>query len=126
MSVTSINFYLLYPLKTNIRAIQRQIKLESRPVYVVMLEMLATTMRKIYTICDETVRTNGFSRALLNTKVNRLLDILREYKPEVVEKKENDYNNRNDQNYVSWYKAGFGELASLQLCISRFSAIFSH
>ena len=47
--------------QTNIRAIQRQIKLESRPVYIVMLEMLATTMRKIYTICDETIRTSGFS-----------------------------------------------------------------
>ena len=45
-----------------------------------------------------------FSRSLVNTKVNRLLDILREYKPEVIEKKEIDYNNRNDQNYVSWYK----------------------
>ena len=92
--------------QTNIRAIQRQIKLESRPVYVVMLEMLATTLRKIYTICDETIRTSGFSRSLVNTKVNRLLDILREYKPEVIEKKEIDYNNRNDQNYVSWYKEG--------------------
>ena len=79
--------------------------------------MLATTMRKIYTICDETIRTNGFSRALLNTKVNRLLDILREYKPEVVEKKENDYNNRNDQNYVSWYKAGFGRYTFLDMVV---------
>ena len=80
--------------------------------------MLATTMRKIYTICDETIRTNGFSRALLNTKVNRLLDILREYKPEVVEKKENDYNNRNDQNYVSWYKAGFGKSTFLDMNVT--------
>ena len=113
-----VNSFILPPQKTNIRAIQRQIKLESRPVYVVMLEMLATTMRKIYTICDETIRTNGFSRALLNTKVNRLLDILREYKPEVVEKKENDYNNRNDQNYVSWYKAGFGKSTFLDMNVT--------
>ena len=79
-------------------------------MYIVMLEMLATTMRKVYAICDETIRTSGFQRALINTKVNRLLDILREYKPEVTEKKEIDYNNRNDQNYVSWYKAGVGKV----------------
>ena len=55
-------------------------------------------------ICDEVIRTSGFDRKLLNTKVNRLLDILREYKPEVIEKEEINYNNRNDQNYVSWFK----------------------
>ena len=73
-------------------------------MYKLLLEMLATTMRKIFMICDETIRTTGFDRSLLATKVNRLLDILREYKPEVIEKEEINYNNRNDTNYVSWYK----------------------
>lgn len=65
-------------------------------------------------ICDETIRTTGFDRSLLATKVNRLLDILREYKPEVIEKEEINYNNRNDTNYVSWYKVTFPHIKIIQ------------
>ena len=69
--------------QTNIRAIQRQTNIESRPVFVVFLEMLATTLRKLYMICDERIRVEGFSREFITTKVARLLDVLREYKPEM-------------------------------------------
>ena len=79
--------------------------MESRPVYIVFLEMLATTMRKLYMICDERIRAEGFSREFLSTKVIRLLDVLREYKPEMkhdVEDKIDPFNNRDDPNFVSW------------------------
>ena len=55
--------------QTNIRAIQRQMKMESRPVYIIFLELLSTTMRKIYMITDEKIREEGFSRQFLSTKV---------------------------------------------------------
>lgn len=70
--------------------------------------MLSTTLRKLYMICDERVRVEGFSREFLTTKVVRLLDVLREYKPEMKHEPEepvdHQFNNREDPNFVSWYQ----------------------
>ncbi|CBY11646.1 unnamed protein product [Oikopleura dioica] len=90
--------------QTNIRYLQRRAKLETRYNHIIGLELLMTSMRKIYVICDEKMRTTGFSREFVTTKVARLMDVLREYKPEVKQKNpDSQFNDRDNANYVSWH-----------------------
>ena len=69
--------------QTNIRYLQRRTKQETRYNHIIGLELLMTALRKVYVLCDETMRVSGFSRDFVTTKVARLMDVLREYKPEV-------------------------------------------
>ncbi|KAK5856936.1 hypothetical protein PBY51_010214 [Eleginops maclovinus] len=87
-----------------VREIQKYIKHEQEELSRKFLLFTDTILRKVHALCEEHFSPASLDLKFVTPKVLRLLEILHEYKPFERQQFESVewYNNRNQDNYVSW------------------------
>ncbi|KAL6105070.1 dicer1 [Pungitius sinensis] len=87
-----------------VRELQKYIKHEQEELSRKFLLFTDTTLRKVHALCEEHFSPASLDLKFVTPKVLRLLEILHEYKPFERQQFESVewYNNRNQDNYVSW------------------------
>lgn len=87
-----------------VRELQKYIKHEQEELSRKFLLFTDTILRKVHALCEEHFSPTSLDLKFVTPKVLRLLEILREYKPFERQQFESVewYNNRNQDNYVSW------------------------
>lgn len=87
-----------------VRELQKFIKHEQEELARKFLLFTDTILRKIHALCEEHFSPASLDLKFVTPKVLRLLEILHEYKPFERQQFESVewYNNRNQDNYVSW------------------------
>uniref|UniRef100_A0A4W3IRF0 ribonuclease III n=1 Tax=Callorhinchus milii TaxID=7868 RepID=A0A4W3IRF0_CALMI len=87
-----------------VRELQKYIKHEQEELNRKFLLFTDTLLRKIHALCEEHFSPAMLDLKYVTPKVNKLLEILHEYKPFERQQFESVewYNNRNQDNYVSW------------------------
>ncbi|KAG5857788.1 hypothetical protein ANANG_G00023100 [Anguilla anguilla] len=87
-----------------VRELQKYIKHEQEDLNRKFLLFTDTILRKIHALCEEHFSPASLDLKFVTPKVIRLLEILHEYKPFERQQFESVewYNNRNQDNYVSW------------------------
>lgn len=87
-----------------VRELQKYIKHEQEELARKFLLFTDTILRKIHALCEEHFSPASMDLKFVTPKVLRLLEILHEYKPFERQQFESVewYNNRNQDNYVSW------------------------
>lgn len=87
-----------------VRELQKYIKHEQEEVQRKFLLFTDTFLRKIHALCEEHFSPASLDLRFVTPKVVKLLEILRKYKPYERQQFESVewYNNRNQDNYVSW------------------------
>ncbi|XP_076834628.1 endoribonuclease Dicer [Brachyhypopomus gauderio] len=87
-----------------VRELQKYVKHEQAEPSRKLLLLADTALRKLHALCEEHFSPASLDLRFVTPKVLRLLDILREYKPFERQQFESVewYNNRNQDNYVSW------------------------
>ncbi|XP_033843843.1 endoribonuclease Dicer [Periophthalmus magnuspinnatus] len=87
-----------------VRELQKYIKHEQEELTRKFLLFTDTILRKIHALCEEHFSPASLDLKFVTPKVLRLLEILHEYKPFERQQFESVewYNNRNQDNYVSW------------------------
>ncbi|KAM5129321.1 endoribonuclease Dicer [Mantella aurantiaca] len=87
-----------------VRELQKYIKHEQEELHRKFLLFTDTILRKIHALCEEHFSPASLDLKFVTPKVLRLLEILRKYKPYERQQFESVewYNNRNQDNYVSW------------------------
>ncbi|XP_030637551.1 endoribonuclease Dicer isoform X1 [Chanos chanos] len=87
-----------------VRELQKYIKHEQEELNRKFLLFTDTILRKIHALCEEHFSPASLDLKFVTPKVLKLLEILREYKPFERQQFESVewYNNRNQDNYVSW------------------------
>ncbi|XP_077415701.1 endoribonuclease Dicer isoform X2 [Vanacampus margaritifer] len=87
-----------------VRELQKYIKHEQGELNRKFLLFTDTILRKIHALCEEHFSPASLDLKFVTPKVLRLLEILHEYKPFERQQFESVewYNNRNQDNYVSW------------------------
>ncbi|KAK6307495.1 hypothetical protein J4Q44_G00226430 [Coregonus suidteri] len=87
-----------------VRELQKYIKHEQEEVNRKFLLFTDTILRKVHALCEEHFSPASLDLKFVSPKVIRLLEILHEYKPFERQQFESVewYNNRNEDNYVSW------------------------
>lgn len=87
-----------------VRELQKYIKHEQEELNRKFLLFTDTILRKVHALCEEHFSPASLDLKFVTPKVLRLLEILHEYKP--LERQQFEsvewYNNRNQDNYVSW------------------------
>uniref|UniRef100_A0A3Q3EJC3 ribonuclease III n=1 Tax=Kryptolebias marmoratus TaxID=37003 RepID=A0A3Q3EJC3_KRYMA len=87
-----------------VRELQKYIKHEQEELNRKFLLFTDTILRKVHALCEEQFSPASLDLKFVTPKVLRLLEILHEYKP--LERQQFEsvewYNNRNQDNYVSW------------------------
>ncbi|XP_034050915.1 endoribonuclease Dicer [Thalassophryne amazonica] len=87
-----------------VRELQKYIKHEQEELNRKFLLFTDTVLRKVHALCEEHFSPASLDLRFVTPKVLRLLEILHEYKPFERQQFESVewYNNRNQDNYVSW------------------------
>lgn len=87
-----------------VRELQKYIKHEQEDLHRKFLLFTDTFLRKIHALCEEHFTPASLDLKFVTPKVIKLLEILRKYKPYERQQFESVewYNNRNQDNYVSW------------------------
>ncbi|KAG8449111.1 hypothetical protein GDO86_015967 [Hymenochirus boettgeri] len=87
-----------------VRELQKYIKHEQEELHRKFLLFTDTILRKIHALCEEHFSPASLDLKFVTPKVIKLLEILRKYKPYERQQFESVewYNNRNQDNYVSW------------------------
>ncbi|XP_058470641.1 endoribonuclease Dicer [Solea solea] len=87
-----------------VRELQKYIKHEQEELNRKFLLFTDTTLRKVHALCEEHFSPAALDLKFVTPKVLRLIEILHEYKPFERQQFESVewYNNRNQDNYVSW------------------------
>lgn len=87
-----------------VRELQKYIKHEQEELNRKFLLFTDTILRKVHALCEEHFSPASLDLKYVTPKVLRLLEILQEYKPFERQQFESVewYNNRNQDNYVSW------------------------
>lgn len=87
-----------------VRELQKYIKHEQEELNRKFLLFTDTILRKIHALCEDHFSPASLDLKFVTPKVIKLLDILHEYKPFERQQFESVewYNNRNQDNYVSW------------------------
>uniref|UniRef100_A0A8C7LFE1 ribonuclease III n=1 Tax=Oncorhynchus kisutch TaxID=8019 RepID=A0A8C7LFE1_ONCKI len=87
-----------------VRELQKYIKHEQEEINRKFLLFTDTILRKVHALCEELFSPASLDLKFVTPKVIRLLEILHEYKPFERQQFESVewYNNRNEDNYVSW------------------------
>ncbi|MBN3294911.1 DICER Endoribonuclease, partial [Amia calva] len=87
-----------------VRELQKYIKHEQEDLNRKFLLFTDTILRKIHALCEEHFSPASLDLKFVTPKVIKLLEILHEYKPFERQQFESVewYNNRNQDNYVSW------------------------
>lgn len=87
-----------------VRELQKYIKHEQEELNRKFLLFTDTVLRKVHGLCEEHFSPASLDLRFVTPKVHRLLEILHEYKPFERQQFESVewYNNRNQDNYVSW------------------------
>ncbi|XP_037342492.2 endoribonuclease Dicer [Pungitius pungitius] len=87
-----------------VRELQKYIKHEQEELSRKFLLFTDTILRKVHALCEEHFSPASLDLKFVTPKVLRLLEILHEYKPFERQQFESVewYNNRNQDNYVSW------------------------
>ncbi|KAM4624699.1 endoribonuclease Dicer isoform 2-T2 [Polymixia lowei] len=87
-----------------VRELQKYIKHEQEELHRKFLLFTDTILRKVHALCEEHFSPASLDLKFVTPKVLRLLEILHEYKPFERQQFESVewYNNRNQDNYVSW------------------------
>uniref|UniRef100_A0A674F5G5 ribonuclease III n=1 Tax=Salmo trutta TaxID=8032 RepID=A0A674F5G5_SALTR len=87
-----------------VRELQKYIKHEQEEINRKFLLFTDTILRKVHALCEEHFSPASLDLKFVTPKVIRLLEILHEYKPFERQQFESVewYNNRNEDNYVSW------------------------
>ncbi|MBN3287584.1 DICER Endoribonuclease, partial [Polyodon spathula] len=87
-----------------VRELQKYIKNEQEELNRKLLLFTDTILRKIHALCEEHFSPASLDLKFVTPKVMKLLQILHEYKPYERQQFESVewYNNRNQDNYVSW------------------------
>ncbi|XP_061897214.1 endoribonuclease Dicer [Entelurus aequoreus] len=87
-----------------VRELQKYIKHELGGLNRKFLLFTDTILRKVHALCEEHFSPSSLDLKFVTPKVLRLLEILHEYKPFERQQFESVewYNNRNEDNYVSW------------------------
>uniref|UniRef100_A0A8C4XHL7 ribonuclease III n=1 Tax=Erpetoichthys calabaricus TaxID=27687 RepID=A0A8C4XHL7_ERPCA len=87
-----------------VRELQKYIKHEQEELNRKFLLFTDTILRKIHALCEEHFSPTSLDLKFVTPKVIKLLEILHEYKPFERQQFESVewYNNRNQDNYVSW------------------------
>ncbi|XP_056151724.1 endoribonuclease Dicer isoform X1 [Lampris incognitus] len=87
-----------------VRELQKYIKHEQEELNRKFLLFTDTILRKVHALCEEHFSPASLDLKFVTPKVLRLLEILHEYKPFERQQFESVewYNNRNQDNYVSW------------------------
>ncbi|XP_008294508.1 endoribonuclease Dicer [Stegastes partitus] len=87
-----------------VRELQKYIKHEPEELNRKFLLFTDTILRKVHALCEEHFSPASLDLKFVTPKVLRLLEILHEYKPFERQQFESVewYNNRNQDNYVSW------------------------
>ncbi|XP_034432990.1 endoribonuclease Dicer isoform X1 [Hippoglossus hippoglossus] len=87
-----------------VRELQKYIKHEQEELNRKFLLFTDTILRKVHALCEEHFSPASLDLKYVTPKVFRLLEILHEYKPFERQQFESVewYNNRNQDNYVSW------------------------
>ncbi|XP_077476577.1 endoribonuclease Dicer isoform X2 [Stigmatopora argus] len=87
-----------------VRELQKYIKHEQGAINRKFLLFTDTILRKLHALCEEYFSPASLDLKFVTPKVLRLLEILHEYKPFERQQFESVewYNNRNQDNYVSW------------------------
>ncbi|XP_041132494.1 endoribonuclease Dicer-like [Polyodon spathula] len=87
-----------------VRELQKYIKNEQEELNRKLLLFTDTILRKIHALCEEHFSSASLDLKFVTPKVMKLLQILHEYKPYERQQFESVewYNNRNQDNYVSW------------------------
>ncbi|KAM9294252.1 endoribonuclease Dicer [Gastrophryne carolinensis] len=87
-----------------VRELQKYIKHEQEELHRKFLLFTDTILRKVHALCEEHFSPSSLDLKFVTPKVLRLLEILRKYKPYERQQFESVewYNNRNQDNYVSW------------------------
>uniref|UniRef100_A0A8C2XLB9 ribonuclease III n=1 Tax=Cyclopterus lumpus TaxID=8103 RepID=A0A8C2XLB9_CYCLU len=87
-----------------VRELQKYIKHEQEELSRKFLLFTDTILRKVHALCEEHFSPASLDLKYVTPKVLRLLEILHEYKPFERQQFESVewYNNRNQDNYVSW------------------------
>ncbi|XP_069576855.1 endoribonuclease Dicer [Brachyistius frenatus] len=87
-----------------VRELQKYIKHEQEELSRKFLLFTDTILRKVHALCEENFSPAALDLKFVTPKVLRLIEILREYKPFERQQFESVewYNNRNQDNYVSW------------------------
>ncbi|CAB1419892.1 unnamed protein product [Pleuronectes platessa] len=87
-----------------VRELQKYIKHEQEELNRKFLLFTDTILRKVHALCEEHFSPASLDLKYVTPKVIRLLEILHEYKPFERQQFESVewYNNRNQDNYVSW------------------------
>ncbi|XP_057715847.1 endoribonuclease Dicer isoform X5 [Corythoichthys intestinalis] len=87
-----------------VRELQKYIKHEQGAINRKFLLFTDTILRKVHALCEEHFSPASLDLKFVTPKVLRLLEILHEYKPFERQQFESVewYNNRNQDNYVSW------------------------
>ncbi|XP_054651574.1 endoribonuclease Dicer isoform X4 [Dunckerocampus dactyliophorus] len=87
-----------------VRELQKYIKHEMGELNRKFLLFTDTILRKVHALCEEHFSPSSLDLKFVTPKVLRLLEILHEYKPFERQQFESVewYNNRNQDNYVSW------------------------
>ncbi|KAK2825831.1 hypothetical protein Q5P01_020045 [Channa striata] len=87
-----------------VRELQKYIKHEQEELSRKFLLFTDTTLRKVHALCEEHFSPASLDLKFVTPKVLRMLEILHEYKPFERQQFESVewYNNRNQDNYVSW------------------------
>ncbi|NP_001163918.1 dicer 1, ribonuclease III S homeolog [Xenopus laevis] len=87
-----------------VRELQKYIKHEQEELHRKFLLFTDTILRKIHALCEEHFSPASLDMKFVTPKVIKLLEILRKYKPYERQQFESVewYNNRNQDNYVSW------------------------
>lgn len=87
-----------------VRELQKYIKHEQAELNRKFLLFADTILRKLHALCEEHFSPASLDLKYVTPKVIKLLEILHEYKPFERQQFESVewYNNRNQDNYVSW------------------------
>uniref|UniRef100_A0A4W5RW93 ribonuclease III n=1 Tax=Hucho hucho TaxID=62062 RepID=A0A4W5RW93_9TELE len=87
-----------------VRELQKYVKHEQEEINRKFLLFTDTILRKVHALCEEHFSPASLDLKFVTPKVIRLLEILHEYKPFERQQFESVewYNNRNEDNYVSW------------------------
>ncbi|XP_041927934.1 LOW QUALITY PROTEIN: endoribonuclease Dicer [Alosa sapidissima] len=87
-----------------VRELQKYIKHEQEELNRKFLLFTDTILRKVHALCEEHFSPASLDLRFVTPKVIKLLEILHEYKPFERQQFESVewYNNRNQDNYVSW------------------------
>ncbi|XP_037096546.1 endoribonuclease Dicer isoform X1 [Syngnathus acus] len=87
-----------------VRELQKYIKHEQGELHRKFLLFTDTVLRKVHALCEEHFSPASLDLKFVTPKVLRLLEVLHEYKPFERQQFESVewYNNRNQDNYVSW------------------------